>query len=151
FEQRSARRVYLAIVYGQPADSGVWRDLLAWNQAGVKQERVTKRHERAKEAVSHYRVLTRFQESALIEVRLETGKRHQIRIQAALRGYPLIGEKIYVYDPPPPRSIRFNRQALHAHQLGFRHPIDDRPLSFESPPPEDFQTLLKSLEKSREV
>jgi 23S rRNA pseudouridine1911/1915/1917 synthase len=159
FEQRSANRIYLAVVHGHPdSESGVWRDLLAWDQEELRQRPVTGRHDRAsgrakeaKEAVAHYRILERLQAATLIEVRLVTGKRHQIRIQAGLRGYPLVGEKIYTFEFPAERRIRFDRQALHAHRLSFQHPIDRRPLNFETAPPADFQALTQSLKRGFEI
>ena len=100
---------------------------------------------RAKEAISRYRTLESFREASLIEVQLTTGRRNQIRIQAGLRGYPLVGEQRYVFDPRPARPIPFGRQALHAFRLSFRHPDDDRPLTFESPIPSDMLDLLARL------
>lgn len=146
FESHEATRVYLAVVYGHPNPAaGTWRDLLTWDRKELKQQRAKKRPERAKEAVCRYRLVERFKDSALIEVTLVTGKRNQIRVQAGLRGHPLVGEKIYVYEAPPPKLIRFNRQALHAYRLGFHHPIDGRHMEFESAPPDDFQQLLRQL------
>ena len=81
----------------------------------------------------------------MIEVSLVTGKRNQIRIQAGLRGHTLVGEKKYVYDPAPRHKIEFARQALHAHRLKFLHPVNNRPMSFEAAPPDDFQELIERL------
>jgi len=92
-------------------------------------------------------VVERFAAASLIEVRLETGKRNQIRIQARLRGHTLVGETRYVYGPDALRPINFPRQALHAYQLAFRHPSDDRPLEFEAPLPRDMSDLVASLRR----
>jgi 23S rRNA pseudouridine1911/1915/1917 synthase len=92
-------------------------------------------------------VLERFAGTSLIEVRLHTGKRNQIRIQARLRGHTLVGETRYVYGPDDLRPVVFPRQALHAHRLTLRHPLDERPLEFEAPLPSDFARLLRSLKK----
>jgi 23S rRNA pseudouridine1911/1915/1917 synthase len=100
------------------------------------------------EAVCRYRTLETFTDTSLIEVRLETGKRNQIRIQARLRGHTLVGEKRYVFGPAPLRPVPFGRQALHAHRLAFRHPTDDRPLRFESPLPADLEDLLARLRRT---
>jgi 23S rRNA pseudouridine1911/1915/1917 synthase len=99
------------------------------------------------EAISEYRVLESFREASLVEVRLQTGKRNQIRIQARLRGHTLVGEKRYVYGPETLRSISFGRQALHAYRLGFLHPTDERPLTFEAPLPGDIVDLLNRLRR----
>ena len=75
-----------------------------------------------------YRTLETFADATLLEVRLHTGRRNQIRLQARLRGHTLIGERRYVYGPETLRGIAFERQALHAYRLAFRHPVDDRML-----------------------
>ena len=68
-----------------------------------------------------------------------------MRIQARLRGHTLVGETRYVYGPDILRPIPFPRHALHAWQLGFRHPADDRALRFEARPPADFEELIGRL------
>jgi len=146
FERRKAERVYLAVVYGHPKpERGTWRDFLAWDQDQLKQQRAERRDRNAKEAVCHYLTLEKFKGAALIEVSLVTGKRNQIRVQAGLRGHPLVGEKKYVYDPAPQYRIEFGRQALHARHLKFLHPVNNRPMSFEASPPDDFQELINRL------
>ena len=98
-----------------------------------------------KDAVSHYRVLESFATTSLIEVRLHTGKRNQIRLQARLRGHTLVGEQRYTFGPDALRPIAFARQALHAYRLAFRHPADERPMRFESPLAADVELLLARL------
>src|SRR5262245_23186538 len=150
FERRSAERVYLAVVYGHPLpESGTWRDFLLWNQDALRQQPAERGDRKAKEAICRYRTLEKFQETALIEVSLVTGKRNQIRIQAGLRGHQLVGEKKYVSDPAPQHKIEFGRQALHAYRLGFKHPANQRPMNFEAQPPGDFQSLLEKLRAAK--
>jgi 23S rRNA pseudouridine1911/1915/1917 synthase len=146
FERRSAERVYLAVVYGYPKpEHGTWRDFLVWDQDNLRQQRAERRDRNAKEAVCRYHTLERFSGAALIEVSLVTGKRNQIRVQAGLRGHQLVGEKKYVYEPAPRHRIEFGRQALHAYRLSFKHPLGQRPLSFEAALPDDLQALLTKL------
>jgi 23S rRNA pseudouridine1911/1915/1917 synthase len=146
FERRKAERVYLAVVYGRlKPETGTWRDFLVWDQDELRQKRAERRDRNAKEAICHYRALETFSGTTLIEVSLVTGKRNQIRVQAGLRGHPLVGEKKYVYEPAPSNKIKFGRQALHARQLKFLHPLNARPMSFEVAPPEDFQELINNL------
>lgn len=148
FERREPERVYWAVVYSCPQPSaGTWRDFLVWDQDRLMQKPAQISHEQAKEAISHYRVLEKYQRASLLEVRLVTGKQHQIRVQAGRRGHSLVGERQYVFEPAPRQPIDFPRQALHACRLGFRHPVNDRPLDFEAPLPEDFQSLLSRLRK----
>jgi len=137
FRRREPERVYLAVVYGHPASSGTWRDVLVWDQTSLIQRETHPGDPRGKEAVAAYRVMESFADTSLIEVRLHTGKRNQIRIQARLRGHTLVGEQRYIYGPADIRPIEFPRQALHAHRLAFRHPADGRELRFEAPLPED--------------
>lgn len=150
FKRREPERVYLAVVHGQPTPSvGEWRDYLVWDEAASIQKPARPRDPRAMEAISRYRVLETFDSASLVEVRLHTGKRNQIRIQAQLRGHTLIGEKRYVADSAHTDAIPFARQALHAHRLAFEHPLDRRPLRFESPLPPDITDLLTRLRTHR--
>jgi 23S rRNA pseudouridine1911/1915/1917 synthase len=149
FKRREPERVYWAVVYGRPSPpQGTWRDHLVWDTKALIQKETHPKDPRASEAISDYRVLQTFEQASLIEVRLQTGRRNQIRIQARLRGHTLVGEKRYVYGPDDIRGIPFARQALHARRLSFLHPADGRRLAFEAPPPADFQELLARLSSS---
>jgi 23S rRNA pseudouridine1911/1915/1917 synthase len=146
FARREPERVYLAVVYGRPTPrSGTWRDTLVWDTKALIQKETHPRDPRGTEAISEYHVVEAFRDASLIEVRLLTGRRNQIRIQARLRGHTLLGEERYVYGPDTLRTIPFGRQALHAYRLGFDHPTDDRELRFEAPIPGDIEELLKKL------
>ena len=150
FRRRDVERVYWALVYGHPTPSaGTWRDHLVWDTTALIQKETSPGDPRGKEAISHYRVLEVYQGTSLLEVRLETGKRNQIRLQARLRGHTLVGERRYVYGPDSLRPLAFGRQALHAHRLSFRHPVDGRLLSFEAPLPADLTGMLARLRRSR--
>lgn len=143
FARRKPDRVYWAVVHGSPSPArGRWRDHLAWDDDALKQTVTDAKDRKGVEAISDYRVLESFTDAALIEVRLHTGKRNQIRIQAALRGHALIGERQYAKSAMP-----FPRQALHAYRLAFAHPIDGRRLTFEAPLPGDLAKLLDRLRR----
>jgi len=145
FARREPERVYLAIVHGNPSPvDGTWRDHLVWDADDLVQQVGHARQARAAEAVTHYSVLEEFERAALLEVRLETGKRNQIRVQAAEHGHPLVGERQYGTSVPVER-IPFPRQALHAARLSFAHPIDDRRMRFEAPLPTDLRKLMAML------
>lgn len=155
FERRLPERVYLAVVRGRvvPA-SGTWRDKLAWDKQRLVQKRAHLHEERAKDAVAHYRVLEQFAEAAVLEVRLVTGKRNQIRVQAGSRGHPLVGERIYTYgsaDGVPRRGggAEFPRQALHAARLAFQHPRTRRRIEFTAPIPDDIRQLIDRLREEK--
>ena len=146
FIRRDPERVYLALVYGHPEPQrGTWRDHLVWDRKALIQKRTYPRDPQGTEAICHYRVVDAFRDTSLIEVRLETGKRNQIRLQARLRGHTLVGERRYVSGPDAVRPIDFPRQALHAQRLAFSHPVDGRELRFEAPLPADFDDLLLRL------
>jgi 23S rRNA pseudouridine1911/1915/1917 synthase len=149
FKRHSVERVYRAVVYGHPnPPAGVWRDRLIWDQRALIQKETHPRDPKGKDAVCRYETLERFAETSLIEVRLETGKRNQIRLQARLRGHTLVGEKRYVYGPDELRPIDFARQALHAFRLQFVHPVTGQSLRFEAPIPDDFAGLVARLRPS---
>jgi 23S rRNA pseudouridine1911/1915/1917 synthase len=149
FRRREPERIYLAVVYGHPDPSaGTWRDHLTWDTRALIQKETSPRDPKGTEAISDYRVVESFRETSLIEVRLQTGKRNQIRIQARLRGHTLVGERRYVYGPEQLRPLEFPRQALHAYRLAFRHPSDGRELRFEAPIPSDMAALIARLRRS---
>jgi 23S rRNA pseudouridine1911/1915/1917 synthase len=148
FKRREPGRVYLAVVYGVPDPAaGTWRDFLVWDEKALIQKETHPRDPRGTEAISEYCVLEVFDGASLIEVRLRTGRRNQIRIQARLRGHTLVGEERYVFGPGELRPIAFGRQALHAHRLTFDHPVGGRPLDLEAQLPADFDDLLARLRR----
>ena len=148
FRRREPERVYWAVVYGTPEPrSGVWRDVLVWDEKALIQKQTHPNDPRGSEAMSEYRVIESFGGASLLEVNLRTGRRNQIRIQARLRGHTLVGEERYTYGPNSLRPIDFNRQALHAQRLAVRHPTDGRRLEFVAPLPRDFVDLLSRLRR----
>jgi 23S rRNA pseudouridine1911/1915/1917 synthase len=148
FRRREPGRTYLAVVYGVPTPPmGIWRDYLVWDDHSLIQRATHARDPRGKESLSEYRLLEDFGDASLIEVRLITGKRNQIRIQARLRGHTLVGEQRYIYGPDALRMLEFPRQALHAFKLSFVHPVTGRNLSFEAPLPRDMEELLQALRR----
>lgn len=150
FRRREPERIYRAIVYGHPdPPAGTWRDHLVWDESASIQKSSHPNDPRAKEAISDYEMLEAFDGASLIEVRLHTGKRNQIRIQARLRGHTLVGEQRYVFGPRELRPIDFPRQALHAYRLSFQHPDDGRRLQFEAPMPKDLIGLLRYLREGQ--
>lgn len=146
FRRREPERVYLAIVHGCPDPAaGVWRDRLRLDERACLQTRADPRDRDAHDAVCRYRVVERFDRASLIEVRLETGRRNQIRVQAGLRGHALVGEERYRFDLASERAIPFGRQALHAWRLTVRHPDDERVLALEAPLADDMRALVERL------
>jgi 23S rRNA pseudouridine1911/1915/1917 synthase len=149
FARREPERVYLAVVHGHPHPaSGTWRDTLVWDTKALIQKVSHASDSEGTEAISEYHVVESFREAALIEVRLRTGRRNQVRIQAGLRGHSLVGEQRYLYGSMTSRTIAFGRHALHALRLACAHPADGRRLTFEAPPPADFKELLARLRRT---
>ena len=143
FRRHEPHREYWAVVYGHPDPrAGTWRDHLVWDTNALIQKRTHPRDPRGTEAISHYRTLETFRDASLVAVLLHTGKRNQIRLQARLRGHPLVGERRYVIGVQP-GLIPFPRHALHAYRLAFQHPADGRLLKFEAPLPGDLADLLE--------
>jgi 23S rRNA pseudouridine1911/1915/1917 synthase len=147
FERRTPSRIYLAVLEGAPATArGRWEDQLAWDASKLRQRKAHATDARGKEAVAEVEVVERFAAATLVKVSLITGKRNQIRVQAGLRGNPLLGERQYRFGAPPSQALpRFGRQALHAWRLGFRHPVTGRPVTCIAEPPDDFTRLLAAL------
>jgi 23S rRNA pseudouridine1911/1915/1917 synthase len=135
FRAHTTERVYLAVVEGQlTRDAGTVRSRLIDGEPGRVRE--TRDPERGRPAVTHWRVLRRGAQHTLLEVRLETGRRHQIRVHLAGRGHPIAGDRTYGATTDP-----FGRLALHAHVLGFDHPQGGERLRFVSQAPSAFSRL----------
>ena len=148
FERRTPDRIYLAVVEGTVTPPrGAWQDQLAWDASRLRQRKAHATDARGKDAVAEYEVIEQFEAAALVRVSLVTGKRNQIRVQAGLRGHPVLGERQYRFGSPPPSPglPRIDRQALHAWRLGFRHPATGRPVSLTAEPPDDFRRVLAAL------
>ena len=150
FKRREPERVYWAVVYGTPQPpAGTWRDVLVWDDRALIQKQTHPKDQRGTEAVSMYAVLESFRDTSLLEVRLHTGRRNQIRIQARLRGHTLVGESRYTYGPDALRPVDFHRQALHAVRLTIRHPGTGHRLDLEAALPPDLTELLTRLRRQR--
>jgi 23S rRNA pseudouridine1911/1915/1917 synthase len=98
-----------------------------------------------RDSVTHYETVEAFRAATLLDVRLETGRTHQIRVHMAAINHPCVGDLMYGADPTLAARLGLDRQWLHARALGFAHPRDGRPLQFERPPPPDLQHALDEL------
>ena len=134
YDAMTARRIhreYIAIVEGEDiADEGTV-DLPLGRKEDSAIERMVD-YEKGENAITHYRVLDRNGGLALILLKLETGRTHQIRVHMKAIGHPLIGDFLY-----NPENTQMDRQALHSYKLSFVHPITNENLSFTAPLPED--------------
>ena len=157
FAARRIDRAYTAFVWGVPAASaGEIAGNIGRSSADRKKMAVVG-EDRGKSAITRYRMERAFgTHAAQIECRLATGRTHQIRVHFAHLGHPLIGDPVYGTrarrsvarsGPPGERIAAFPRQALHARLLGFTHPVEKRPMQFDSPLPADLRELAHSLEQ----
>ena len=155
--RRRIHRHYLAVVNGLLVAGGTVDMPIGRDPVQRTRMRVM---ESGREAVTHFRVAERFRAHCLLEVELETGRTHQIRVHLAWRGHPLVGDSRYGARPHlPPQADEalrtalrdFGRQALHAWQLELDHPLDGEPLAFEAPPPADFKALVAALAADRDA
>ena len=149
FAAHSIDRRYLAIVSGLPkAADGVVDAPLARSATNRKKIAIVEGN-RGKRAVTHWRRLEPLRDAALVQCRLETGRTHQVRVHMASIGHPLIGDPVYGRTGKTHgkllKELGFHRQALHAAELGFTHPVTKSRLSFSSPMPPDMQELKRAL------
>ncbi len=145
FRDHQIDRRYLALVSGSPAGEQGVIDTPLRDEWKDGRKRVARAGERALAAVTRWRVRERFAGAALLEVRLETGRQHQIRIHLAHVALPILGDPVYG-RPAPAGSA--SRPMLHAFRLALRHPITGEPIAAESPLPADMQRVLALLRRS---
>jgi 23S rRNA pseudouridine1911/1915/1917 synthase len=142
---RKVGREYLALVDGKPeAETGTVDAPLGRDR--LRRRRVSTRTDRARRAVTHFRVLERLPRTALLEVRLETGRTHQIRAHLAAIGHPVCGDRPYGGGPCGER-LGLSRQFLHSRKLTFRHPITGESVACESKPPADLRRALDAAKR----
>src|SRR5947199_1584349 len=149
FAAHSIDRRYLAIVSGVPkANEGTVDAPLARSATNRKKIAIVE-GKRGKRAVTRWRRLNVLNGAALVECRLETGRTHQVRVHMASVGHPVLRDPVYGRSGKTHgkilKELQFNRQALHATELGFTHPVSKHRLSFSSPMPPDMQELFNAL------
>jgi 23S rRNA pseudouridine1911/1915/1917 synthase len=157
FGEKSARREYIALVWGRPRPaSGTIVTNLSRHPKDRKRMAVAGT---GKKAVTRFRVEKRYDFLSLLSLRLETGRTHQIRVHLAYIGHPVFGDPVYGGRTRPLSDLnrsqvalavdllnRLPRQALHAKTLGFTHPVTGNPMSFDSSLPDDMRSVLEILE-----
>jgi 23S rRNA pseudouridine1911/1915/1917 synthase len=143
FRDRTVDKTYHALVQGHPdplvgtIDAPIGRHPTADYKWGVVAG--------GKPSVTHYEVLEAFPAASLVDVHLETGRTHQIRVHFAALRHPCVGDLTYGADPRLADQLGLTRQWLHAVRLGFSHPATDQWMEFESPYPHDLETALERL------
>ena len=138
FERHEVEKVYHAILEGLPPwDEHTARHMLRTNVG--RKHRTVVVHKRGKNSETHFKVLQRGQDRALVEARPKTGRTHQVRVHLSALGYPLLGDILYGAS----ETDLIARPALHALSLTFTHPVTGERVIFNAPYPEDMQLLLE--------
>ena len=146
FRDRAVHKVYHAVIQGHPdpfegtIDAPIGRHPKAEFKFAVMNE--------GKPSVTHYKLLEAFASASLIEVILETGRTHQIRVHFSAFKHPLLGDTMYGADPTLASRMNLERQWLHAVRLSFMHPTSGEQVSFESPHSEELQQALELLKSN---
>ncbi|MCG8548879.1 MAG: RluA family pseudouridine synthase [Desulfobacterales bacterium] len=144
FKQRRVKKHYLALVRGKniPDAGGIVRPI---GRHPYYRKRMAVLDENGRYAKTRFRVIKRFSAGCLMDVRLYTGRTHQIRVHFYDQGMPLFGDCIYQDRRFRKKDPMAPRQMLHSRALSFRHPYSGVRLSFKAPMPEDFKTTLRHL------
>jgi 23S rRNA pseudouridine1911/1915/1917 synthase len=138
---KSVTKKYFAIVEGAPSTaSGTLKDNLAESNS-LMVHRVASGGDLA---ITHYRVIAKRGDYCLLELTLETGRKHQIRVQLSARGYPIVGDRKYGAQTDPARRL-----ALHSCKLKFPHPVSHAPIEFRSPLPSSLKKLIEPARTQR--
>jgi 23S rRNA pseudouridine1911/1915/1917 synthase len=143
FRDREVDKIYHALVQGHPDPlRGTVDAPIARHPAGDGRFAVVAG---GRPSVTHYQTLEAFRAASLVEVQLETGRTHQIRVHMAAIRHPCVGDRMYGADPVLAASLGLTRQWLHAVRLGFAHPADGHRVEFESQYPADLSSALEVL------
>jgi 23S rRNA pseudouridine1911/1915/1917 synthase len=155
FARREVKKIYMALVHGWvKKDSGTIAASISRDR--VRRTRMTTRAAGGREAISHYRVMRRLDTAygkfTLIEVRIDTGRTHQIRVHMASLGHPVVGDTLYgapheLRPGPPGESLSLGRNFLHAAELRLQHPRTGEKIALKSRLPDELQVFLARLER----
>lgn len=149
FKNREVRKEYLALVHGSPSPPSGTIDVPLGRDPRDR-KKISPRARHARRAVTHYRVKHNYGAVSLLEIRIETGRTHQIRVHLAHKGHPVVGDPVYGSGRNLPASLlkaapRLQRPFLHSHILGFHHPSSGKELVFTAPLPEELQQFLDAI------
>ncbi len=136
FHGRTVEKIYWAVVEGRPPAHGQWIDQIVKSESQRRMIATDESADGAKEARLSFERLKLLPAGALVEIRLETGRKHQIRLQCSLHGHPIIGDRKYDSSRALAGGI-----ALHCRRLAIDHPISKERMTFESPMPRSWSAL----------
>lgn len=140
-KEHDIKRVYVAAVDGIIIENEGKIDAPIGRHP-VERKKMSVNIKNGRRAVTHFRVLQRFKSATLLELTLETGRTHQIRVHLSFIGYPVIGDPVYGKKT---KKYGFEGQALHARLLGFAHPATGKYVEFVAEPPKEFMELVEKL------
>ena len=140
-QDRKVDKRYIALVRGNVPDDDATIDMPIARSKTNRQKMAVDKN--GKEAVTHFKVLKRYGKYTLIEVKIDTGRTHQIRVHMSYIGYPIIGDEVYSNGK---NEFGVEGQMLHARFLKFKHPITGKELCLEAPIPEYFENVIKELD-----
>ncbi len=144
-KERNIKRVYIALVHGILSnDEGTINAPIG--RHGTDRKKMTVTQKNSKEAITHFKVLERYNNYSLVEVNLETGRTHQIRVHMAYINHPVVGDPVYSKGK---NEFGLDKQMLHAYKLGFFHPSTGENMEFEIDLPDYFKNILNTLENKR--
>jgi len=143
FKRREVAKIYHAVVQGHPDPLAGTIDGPIGRHPGSEWKFAVTRD--GKPSITHYRTLEAFPYASLLEVELETGRTHQIRVHMSAQRHPCVGDSMYGADPTLTERLGLERQWLHAMRLGFAHPRTGEPVEFESSYPADLGHALAVL------
>lgn len=143
FHDREVHKIYHTVVQGHPDPLAGTIDAPIGRHP--KSEWKFTIDSTGKHAITHYETLEAFPHAALLEIELETGRTHQIRVHMAAQRHPCVGDSMYGADPTLSAKLALDRQWLHAHRLSFAHPTGGDQVSFVSPYPADLARALDLL------
>ena len=140
-QDRKVKKTYIALVRGVIKENEATINMpIGRNSKDRKKMAVTKD---GKESITHFKVLKRYNGFTLLEVKIETGRTHQIRVHLSTIGYPIVGDGVYSNGK---NEFNVDGQMLHAESIEFAHPITGKKMKIEAPLPEYFNNVLKLLE-----
>lgn len=144
-KNREVKKVYLALVHGNvKGNSGTIDAPIGRHE--INRKKMTVRKTNSKEAISHFRVLNRFDKFTLVEVSLETGRTHQIRVHMAYINHSIVGDPVYSRRK---NKFGLDKQMLHAHKVGFIHPSKNEYIEFIADLPDYFLNIIDKLKNKR--
>ncbi len=160
FAEKTVERTYRAVIWGHPQKDETTISKPLGRDPSNRKKMAVVAEGKGKHAITHYQVLQRYDHLAEVDVTLETGRTHQIRVHLSWQGHPVLGDPVYGGD-----SVRYgpntgsrktmfqnifsilNRQCLHARSLGFEHPVSGDWLRFESPLPDDMHKVITGIQR----